>query len=330
MPVYRVKRVLLWIGLQWGLLAVCSAQSVPGTQNLETLPRYQIEIIAFAYHDFDLTEETFEQAPLGSLLDLLNPTLLETDERIEPKISARLMQSLLSLDQYPPALIPTEPGVPAGRLEELPQQQLNVAPLVQDLIAVDPFEPSSTPQTYAQEDFVVEDLAEEDFVMEDFAEEPAEDRLLPREKSWYRLLSAEELELTDAYARLERLDAYTPLVHGGWVQPGFADDQALPFDLLLLGTLNPLGTIRLHVQRFLHVTIGLRYQVKRAAGELPRPAGVGLEEVTLPARYDLDVERRIRSGELHFFDHPAFGVLVLVNPVPEEPQTPEEGLTPAA
>ena len=315
MRVYRVRRVLLWIGLQWGFLAVCSAQGVPGTPGLtglleadiETLPKYQIEIIAFAYHDFDPTEERFEQAPRGTLLDLLNPTLLETDERIEPDVSARLLESLLSLDEYSPALIPTEPGVATTWLEELPQPPPpGVAPLGQDLTTVDPFESSSTPQTHAEE------------------------QLLPGEESWYRLLSAEELELTDAYDRLERLDAYTPLVHGGWVQEGFAEDQALPFDLSLLGTFNPLGTIRLHVQRFLHVTIALRYQSERTAGELLHPVGAGLEEITFPARYDLDVERRARSGELHFFDHPAFGVLVLVRPRPEEPEAAAEDPTPAA
>ncbi len=333
MRVYRVRRVLLWIGLQWGFLAVCSAQSAPGAPSLtglleadiETLPKYRIEIIAFAYHDFDPTEERFEQAPRGTLLYLLNPTLLETHERIEPDVSARLLESLLSLDEHSPALIPTEPGIATTWLAELPQQPPGVAPLGQDLSTADRFEPSSTAQAHTEQDFAVED-----FAVSDFAAEPAEEQLLPGEEPWYRLLSAEELELTDIYDRLERLDAYTPLVHGGWVQEGFAEDRALPFDLSLLGTFNPLGTIRLHVQRFLHVTVALRYQAQRTAAELLHPVSTGLEEITFPARYDLHVQRRTRSGELHFFDHPAFGVLVLVRPRPEEPEAADEDPTPAA
>ncbi len=327
MRISCVKGVLFWLGLQGGFLAVCSAQGVPGSQNLtglteeagKTLRKYQLEIIVFAYHDFDPAEERFEQAPRGSLLDLLNPTLLQTDARIEPDESARLLQSLLNLDADRPALVPTEPGVAARQLAELPEQALGVPPLGQGLGSANRSQPSAAAAD-----------AEEDSVAEPFADEPAEDRLRRGEESWYRLLSTEELELTDTYDRLERLDAYTPLVHGGWVQEGFPEDRALPFDLSLLGTFNPLGTIMLHVRRFLHVTVALRYQSERVVGELLAPAGIGLEEITFPARYDLNVERRARSGELHFFDHPAFGVLVLVRPQPEEPRPPAEDLIPAA
>ena len=98
----------------------------------------------------------------------------------------------------------------------------------------------------------------------------------------------------------------------------------------LLGEFNPRGTIRLHVSRFLHLTLALRFQSARAAGDRLNPVGGGLEEISLPPRYDLHVQRLMRSGELHFFDHPAFGVIVVVRPQPEEPETLEEDLTPAA
>jgi hypothetical protein len=328
MRVYSVKRALLWIGLQGGLLAVCSAQGVPGSpsptglieENIKALPKYQIEIIAFAYHDFDPAEERFEEAPRGSLLDLLNPTLLKTHERSEPDVSAKLLGSLLNLDEDSPALIPTEPGVPAGQLEELPERPSSLERRDQNLMTADRLAPAAAVATDAQEDPIPEEVAEE----------PPKDRLPTGGEPWYRLLSTEELELTAAYARLELLDAYTPLVHGGWMQEGLPEELAIPFDLALLGAFNPLGTIKLHVQRFLHVTVTLRYQSERAAGGLLRRAGVGLEEIQFPARYDLKVQRRTRSGELHFFDHPAFGVLVLVKPRPKELQVPEEDLTPAA
>ena len=86
MRTYAVKRPLLWLGLQWGLLTVCTAQGLPGSAetDVDPLPKYQIEVIAFAYHDFDPTEERFVEVPRGSLLDLLNPLLLETSERHEP------------------------------------------------------------------------------------------------------------------------------------------------------------------------------------------------------------------------------------------------------
>ena len=348
MRVHNVNRVLLWIGMQWGFLAVCSAQGIPGSpgptgsieEDVKALPKFQVEVIAFAYHDFGPAEERFEQMPRGTLLDLLNPTLLETDKRIEPDVSARLLGALLMLDEDSPALVPTKPGIPTSRLEALPGQPSAFLPVGQSILTVDRFQPLATAETdageipateeFAEEDFTTEEFTEESFTTGGFAEEPAKDPMPEGEKSWYRLLSAEELELTDAYDKLELLDAYTPLVHGGWVQEGLPEELAIPFDLPLLGTVNPLGTITLHLRRFLHVTVALRYQSVRAAGELLYPASVGLEEITLPARYDLNVQRRIRSGELHFFDHPAFGVLVLVRPQPEELEAPEDDLTPAA
>ena len=326
MQLHHVKRLSPWIGLQWGFLAICSAQTDPESpspanlnqEDVETLPKYQIEVLAFTYNDFDPAEEQFEQTPRGSLLDLLNPTLLETDQRIEPDRSARLLESILTLDEEAPALVPVEPDVATGWLEELPEQLPSNEPLGQDLSTLDSSQLSSTVEVEAD--------AVEVFAEQRFSEQ------MPSEKrsTWHRFLNVEELELTDTYARLERLNVYTPLVHGGWVQEGLPEDKALPFELFLLGTFNPLGTIRLHVNRFLHVTIALRYQAERAVGELLGPAGIDLEEITFPPRYELNVRRRIRSGELHYFDHPAFGVLVLVRPRPEEPETLEEDLTPAA
>ena len=83
------------------------------------LPKYQIEVIAFAYHDFDPTEERFVEVPRGSLLDLLNPSLLETSERHEPVVSRQLMQQLRRVDGDAPTLIPTEPGPDTSWLDVL-------------------------------------------------------------------------------------------------------------------------------------------------------------------------------------------------------------------
>ena len=52
-----------------------------------------------------------------------------------------------------------------------------------------------------------------------------------------------------------------------------------------------------------------------AAATTPEPLGNELREFALATRYRLTTERQTRSGELHYFDHPAFGVLVKVTPV---------------
>jgi hypothetical protein len=130
-----------------------------------------------------------------------------------------------------------------------------------------------------------------------------------------RPLRPEELKLGNEYRKLRALDAYGPLVHVGWVLPGLPEADAAPLDLQTLGVLNPRGTVRVHLSRFLHITLDLTYQANGAAAPAIGP-GDGLDEIALAPQYRLTATRSARSNELHYFDHPAFGVLVRVTPVP--------------
>jgi hypothetical protein len=133
-----------------------------------------------------------------------------------------------------------------------------------------------------------------------------------------RPLAPEELKLGVEYRKIRALSAYEPLVHVGWVQPGLPEADAVPMDLGTLGILNPRGTVRVHLSRFLHITLDLTYQAKASAASSTAPASDGLDEIVLAPQYRLQVARNVRSNELHYFDHPAFGVLVRVTPVPAE------------
>jgi len=143
------------------------------------------------------------------------------------------------------------------------------------------------------------------------------------------MLEPDVLSLDRAFARLDNLDAYTPLIHTGWSQETLLEEEAQAFDLMLLGSLRPSGTIRLHRSRFLHLTLDLvlqddyRYTFAPLAFDDPNWP---LAEIVGPLRYRLDVQRRIRSEEVHFFDHPAFGVIITVRPQPEDPEA--DGETP--
>jgi hypothetical protein len=119
-------------------------------------------------------------------------------------------------------------------------------------------------------------------------------------------------------------------LHAGWVQPGLPEGQAKPFDLTLLGVANPRGTVRVYLSRYLHVSLDISYQDGAAApATTAESPGNELREVAFPPRYRLTTERQTRSGELHYFDHPAFGVLVKVTPVPTG-NTGSTGRRPAA
>lgn len=131
---------------------------------------------------------------------------------------------------------------------------------------------------------------------------------------------------------LRRSNGYRPLLHWRWVQPGWDRNQArllhvqvpagsaLPLtqpsalasnsemqrlrDLTdpsaVTGAGLPLldGTVSLTRARFLHLAADLIY-VDPATG--------------IPVQ--LRESRRMRSNELHYLDHPRFGVLVQVSPV---------------
>ena len=77
MRILRINLPVFWLSLQFAVAGYGMAQeplrsSVADTDS-ESLQKYRVEIIAFAYHDFDRTEESFTEVPRGTLVDLLNP-----------------------------------------------------------------------------------------------------------------------------------------------------------------------------------------------------------------------------------------------------------------
>jgi len=139
---------------------------------------------------------------------------------------------------------------------------------------------------------------------------------------WFQLLGNDALELGRAFTRLNTLGAYTPLVHAAWSQAALLEEQGKPFELGFLGILNPSGTIQLHQSRFLHLTLDLTLQSDYRYRQAPMVPGEyrPLAEFLRPLQYRLATTRRVRSGEVHFFDHPAFGILIMIRPAPETAQ----------
>ena len=174
-----------------------------------------------------------------------------------------------------------------------------------------------------------------------------------------RVLDASELRLDQALGRLERLDAYTPICHGGWEQDGLPETDAVELDVARLGCQSAVGTIRLHVSRFLHARVDLAYRPLVAPALLPLDPALPSDSSPSPdpfgrvqtqplgsaspdpfgARppepiYYLYEERRLFRDELNYLDHPAFGVILLVTlapqPAPGEPAVPTNGIAPSA
>lgn len=148
------------------------------------------------------------------------------------------------------------------------------------------------------------------------------------------------------------------LTHGAWLQPVPARDDPQPIliqsDEAIADRWRIEGTLAITLGRFLHVAAELWYQSDLTGGRPGSPdaegssssgdsAGPGgwfslpdggspqaavlagipfnLDDAVDPGLpYEVLSEvRRMRSGELHYLDHPSFGVLIRVDPVEPPP-----------
>ena len=170
------------------------------------------------------------------------------------------------------------------------------------------------------------DPADEGPISEDAARTPA-DQLTsdidpgqsPRRPFQFKMMGSDDLTLTAARDKLERLDAYTVLVHGGWIQEGLSERDAHEIDMALFGEPRLSGTLQFHLERFAHVTAAVDYHASTDGSRPLQATGsaTGDKSMNSAGRFELHQTRRLRSGELHYLDHPAFGLLVVVRPYAE-------------
>ena len=138
----------------------------------------------------------------------------------------------------------------------------------------------------------------------------------------FRFEPSSSLLLSPQVARLQRSPLYRVVFHRAWIQPVPDRDQIVPM-LIQVGDRvgagrrieGILGVTR---ERYLHLDTRLWYAPD------PGPAmdtatafdGTFVESGADGAGYtELHEQRRMRSGELHYLDHPKFGVLARVDPV---------------
>ena len=155
------------------------------------------------------------------------------------------------------------------------------------------------------------------------------------------LLEQEEYQLTDAWEQLELLDAYEPLMHFGWTQATWPEEQteAIPLALFALPPEGLDGMLTLYLSRYLHLVVDLQLRApEQEIEEQPAPrrdygyndysADFGYEDEEpappQPVYYRIQENRILRNGELRYFDHPKFGVLARVSRY-EEVEEPEDG-----
>jgi hypothetical protein len=120
-------------------------------------------------------------------------------------------------------------------------------------------------------------------------------------------LPESQFTLNDVAGALQRSGAYRVLAHRLWRETAYDSKSAVPYELYTTqgGSRTLEGSIKLIRERYLHLDIDLTLS---ASGSL----------------YRLDEMRRIRSGELHYFDNPHFGVIARVTPYGAVETPPED------
>lgn len=167
-------------------------------------------------------------------------------------------------------------------------------------------------------------------------------------------LQAEAQKLTDDS------NDYEVLLHTGWLQPGLLREKGIPIHIhtavpaatdttsapTSAGAAAPTepgsaqaprldGVVTLTLSRYLHLDVDLVLRGQPEEVSAPTTPGNDSFFGTAPTQmriplYRLNESRRMRSKELHYFDHPMFGVLAIVTPYDLPAATPAPAAAPAA
>lgn len=143
----------------------------------------------------------------------------------------------------------------------------------------------------------------------------------------YQIVSRGLHQLGGVYNELKASSEYRPFSHFAWQQPGLGQSRARYVHIRyprisgdnIDGPAKLDGTVRLRVGYLLHIDIDLAYffdmQHVPAANSNDNPTLSGSSQVNFTRMTE---SRRLKLNEIHYFDHPLFGVLVRVSRVQSE------------
>lgn len=109
---------------------------------------------------------------------------------------------------------------------------------------------------------------------------------------------------------LERDGHYRVLAHAHWQQTLEPNPKSPVKAVRVAGSGGSTpaeleGAVRFYMSRFLHLDVNMQFRITEPGA----PA---------PVTYAINEQRRLKSQETHYFDHPRFGVLVRVMPLDAE------------
>jgi len=138
-------------------------------------------------------------------------------------------------------------------------------------------------------------------------------------------LEPDSLRLRAEQHALERSGNYRPLRHLAWRQTVVDRNSARDIEIPPASgdeAVRVEGTVRVAVERYLHLYLDLKLVDTTLAFD------TGFSDYELP-EFRMQQRRRMRSKELHYFDHPKFGVIALITPYIPPPPTEDVNTPPA-
>lgn len=132
-------------------------------------------------------------------------------------------------------------------------------------------------------------------------------------------LPVEQFMLSEQVAKMTPEKGYRILKHSSWILEGKPEQEAQPIKIEVLPEESYEsrleGTLTFYKSRFAHVRLHLDLE-RKIPGRLKAAFAQNqhTEADFLPEfwRFELKEARKIKSGELHYFDHPIYGVLMQI------------------
>jgi len=157
-------------------------------------------------------------------------------------------------------------------------------------------------------------------------------------------LTEDEFTMTDITDKFDLLDVYQTIMHFGWTQPTLPEDETEAIALSSFGDVPDGldGSLTLYRSRYLHLVVDLALEAEDDRAEEREPVQPVLSfgdsryryddeprPPEMPVYYRIQENRIVRNGDIRYFDHPKFGVVVKVTRVEAEEELPEllPGLT---
>ena len=125
----------------------------------------------------------------------------------------------------------------------------------------------------------------------------------------FKGLNAAAKKLSGIYASLKSSSEYRPIMHTGWQQPAMNGNNARSVHIKLEDQFKTRldGSVRIRSGHYLYIDIDLAYFHGLSAGS-------EAEKLNSNAAFTLMNEtRKVKLNEIHYFDHPLFGLVMRVS-----------------